>query len=223
MTPPQYPRIPYLWAPPGHPRRDRVIPAGDVAAWFEQPVVVEEKLDGANVTLWSEEGRIQVASRGGAGAMDRGGQLGRLRAWVAERESSLRPLVDDGWALFGEWLWVTHGTAYDALPDWLVVLDCWHEMVGFTDLDERNQRVKSAGLLVPPRRFDGILGSEAVLRALFGMSVYSRSGTAEGLVLRAADGARCKVVDPNYRRVTDEAWDGRQHNRLARAGQRPTR
>jgi hypothetical protein len=97
MTPPpQYPRIPYLWAPPGHRGRDRVIPVGDVAAWFEQPVVAEEKLDGANVTLWSEEGRIQVASRAGAGAMDRGGQLGRLRAWVAEREGSLGPLVADG-------------------------------------------------------------------------------------------------------------------------------
>jgi hypothetical protein len=112
-----------------------------------------------------------------------------------------------------------HG--YNALPDWLVVLDCWHETVGFAGVELRDQRVTSAGLHVPPRRFEGVLGSEAALRALFGTSAYRRSGPAEGLVLRASGGARCKVVDTGYRRKTDEEWHQHRHNQLARL-ERPT-
>lgn len=215
LPPPPFPRTPYLWRPVDRAGDDRVVAAGDVAAWLQRPVLVEEKLDGANVSIWLDDGRVQVASRGGAGAMDRAGQLGRLRAWAADRDGSLRQLLAGGWAVYGEWLWLTHGTAYDALPDWLVVLDCWHLSTGFASVQERDGRAGEAGLVVPPRRFEGVLGSEAALQSLFGPSLYSRSGLAEGLVLRAADGRRCKVVDPSYRRRTDEEWDDRQHNALA--------
>lgn len=218
MTPPPYPRTPHLWTVPGRIDDDRVIPPDERAGWLRAPLVVEEKLDGANVSLWLDDGRMQVASRGGAGAMDRAGQLGRLRAWAAERDASLRGLLADGWAIYGEWLWLTHGTEYDLLPDWLVVLDCWHPSVGFAGLADRDRRVEGAGLVVPPRLFEGVLGSEAAVTALFGPSRFSRSGgPAEGLVLRDAAGRRCKVVDRNYRRRTDEEWDDRRHNALADA------
>jgi hypothetical protein len=67
-------------------------------------VPVEEKLDGANVSLWFDEGRLRVATRGGADAMDRAGQLGRLRAWGAERHGSLVELLEGDVAAYGEWL-----------------------------------------------------------------------------------------------------------------------
>ena len=50
-----------------------------------RPVLVEEKLDGANVVVWLEDERIECALRSGVGAQDRGKQLGPLRAWLAER------------------------------------------------------------------------------------------------------------------------------------------
>ena len=216
MTPPPpYPRTPYLWAPPARVGDDRVVPANEVASWLHRLVLVEEKLDGANVSLWLENGRIEVASRGGPGAMDRGGQLGRLRAWAAERDEPLRGALDGGWVIYGEWLWLTHGTRYDLLPDWLAVLDYWHVAAGFAPADDRHRRAAQAGLAAPPRLFDGILGSEGALSALLGPSRWSSSGRAEGLVLRTKDGRRCKVVDPGYRLRTDAEWDDRQHNMLA--------
>jgi hypothetical protein len=117
--------------------------------------------------------------------------------------------------LYGEWLWLTHGTAYDALPDWLVALDLWHAAAGFLDVDDRDLRVAAGGLAVPPRRFTGVLGTRSRLRGLFGRSAYSRSERAEGLVLRAADGQRCKVVDPAYRRRGDDEWADGQRNAVA--------
>ena len=86
IEPPKYPRTPYLWRDDG--RAENVVPPGEREAWFRTPVVVEEKLDGANVSLWLDDGQLRVASRGGAEAMDRAGQLGRLRAWGAQRHQA---------------------------------------------------------------------------------------------------------------------------------------
>lgn len=191
-----------------------MLAAADADRWLHEPVVVEEKLDGANVCLWWDAGP-QVASRGGQGTMDRAGQLGRLRAWSAERAGALEVLLADGWALYGEWLWLRHGVAYDRLPDWLVALDLWHQDRGFASLPERGRRCEEAGLALPPRLFSGVLGSR---ETLFGLLGSSKAGTwpAEGLMLRAADGRRCKLVAREFARRTDEEWAGQQeHNALA--------
>lgn len=217
MSPPPYPRTAHLWPTPGRAGDDRVVAVDERDDWLRFPLVVEEKLDGANVSLWLEDSRVDVASRGGAGAMDRAGQLGRLRAWAAARDAALRELLADGWVVYGEWLWLTHGTTYDLLPDWMVVLDCWHPSAGMAPLGERDRRAGRAGLAVPPRLFEGTLGTEAALSALFGQSRFSRTGRAEGVVLRAADGRRCKVVDPAYLRRSDEEWSRRRHNALDEA------
>lgn len=209
--PPSYPRTPHLWPPPGRDAR-LVLAAHEAQRWLREPVVVEEKLDGANVSVWLD-GRLQVASRGGAGAMDRAGQLGRLRAWVAERADHLTALLADGWVLYGEWLWLQHGVGYDRLPDWLVALDLWHPGEGFAPLAERDARCSAAGLSVPPRLFSGVVGSRERLASLMTRSVLS-SAAAEGLVLRAG-GRRCKVVHAGYRRLDDTGWAGAgSHNAL---------
>lgn len=217
MPPPPYPRTPHLWPDDAHPRR-LVVPAGEVAEWLRSPVVVEEKVDGANVSLWWADGAAAVASRGGLGSMDRAGQLGRLRAWAAERLPELEVLLADGWVLYGEWLWLRHGVAYDALPDWLVALDLWHADHGFADLDDRDERCTAAGLSLPPRVFTGVLGSRQALDGLVRTSRLAVDAAAEGVILRHTDGQRCKVVRPGFTRRDDATWSGAQeHNRLTGA------
>lgn len=150
--------------------------------------------------------------------MDRAGQLGRLRAWAAERLPELEVLLADGWVLYGEWLWVRHGVPYDALPDWLVALDLWHPTYGFAALDDRDERCAAAGLSLPPRLFTGVLGSSRALDGLVGASCLAADVAAEGLILRRTDGQRCKVVRPGFTRRDDAVWSGAQeHNRLASA------
>lgn len=214
--PPPYPRTPHLWPPAGSTGRF-VVPDEEVRGWLSEPVVVEEKLDGANVSLWLDPAnrRIEVASRGGVGAQDRAGQLGRLKAWVAERPEALSFLLGDGWVLYGEWLWLQHGIRYDRLPDWLIALDLWHEDRGFAPLDQRDSRCRTAELAVPPRLFDGILSEEVRLKKLLGTSSLSSDRPAEGLILRRADGRRCKVVAASHVRRSDTEWaQRRRHNEL---------
>lgn len=206
MIPPPYPRTPYLWREDPD-EADAVVPDCESDTWLAEPVVVEEKLDGANVSLWLDSGAVRVASRGGADGMDRAGQLGRLRAWACERHPALTQLLDDGCAVYGEWLWLEHSVAYDRLPDWLVVLDLWTPGRGLLDLGARDRATIEAGLLVPPRLFEGVLHTSEALRGLIGPSRFGHQ-PMEGVVLRRADGARCKVVRPGFSRKPDSEWRG---------------
>lgn len=198
-----------------------MLPPDEASRWLQMAVIVEEKLDGANVALWIEEpaSEVSVASRGGAGARDRAGQLGRLRAWSAERREALSQLLEGGWTLYAEWLWLEHGVHYDRLPDWLLALDLWHPEHGFAPLERRDHRCKEAGLSLPPRLFEGVLGTQQRARDLIRQSSYSSNQTSEGLILRAPDGARCKLVAGGHVRRSDEEWaSARRHNELQLEG-----
>lgn len=202
--PPPYPRTPHLWPTTQHPSRLVLSPV-EAERWLHEPVIVEEKLDGANVSLWWDDG-VRVASRGGLGSMDRAGQLGRLRALTAERTETLRGLLADGWVLYAEWLWLRHGVAYDRLPDWLVALDLWHPKRGFADVVTRDGRCAAAGVPLPPRLFDGVLGQRQTVLSLLAASHFSSTDPAEGLILRSRDGRRCKVVTSGFSQRDDHTW-----------------
>lgn len=146
---------------------------------------------------------------------DRAGQLGRLRAWAAERREPLVRLLEGGWTLYAEWLWLEHGVHYDRLPDWLVVIDLWHPEHGFDPAEARDRRGRAAGVALPPRLFEGVLGSPQRALDLIGQSAYSSDSRAEGLILRAPGGGRCKVVAAGHVRRSDEEWmSQRRHNQV---------
>jgi hypothetical protein len=147
--------------------------------------------------------------------MDRGHQLGRLRAWVAARHRELAELTHGGWAVYAEWLWLTHTVHYDALPDYLVVLDLSHPDTGFLPAADRDKRCREVAMTTPAGFFCGVLGSIENLYGLLGRSRFS-SEAMEGAVLRAPEGARCKVLRPGFVRRDDDDWSAsRRHNRLA--------
>ena len=207
--PPPYPRVPHLPPAPGASRDDLVLDEASVQALLTQPVIVEEKLDGANIMLWMEDGRVQVATRGGPGAQDRAGQLGPLRAWVASRAPELETLLADGRVLYAEWMWLTHSVRYDSLPAHLIGLDLYSSE-GFLKLPDRDLALDEAGIVVPPRVFTGVLHRRERLDELLGPSHFGMS-SAEGVIVRAvapADvGVRlAKVIAPGLERRSDRSW-----------------
>ncbi len=206
-SPPTYPRVAHL--APGRGSRDDTVLSGDeVRMLLSGPVVVEEKLDGANVVLWADGGQVQCATRGGAGAIDRAGQLGPLRAWAAEHADPLRQVLEGAAAVYGEWLLLTHTVAYDRLPSYLVVLDLLHGDGTWAHVDDRDDRCAAAGLATPPELQRGMLGD---LDAVEGLLGPSRVGDhqAEGVVIRSLGGQSprlAKLVRSGFRPLTDEAW-----------------
>lgn len=214
-APPPYPRIPHL-LPGRGTRDDRVLEPEQAAAMLSRPVLVEEKLDGANVVLWLQDGRIECALRSGVGGQDRAKQLGPLRAWLSTRTDPLAQLLDR-WALYAEWLLTTHAVAYDALPDYLVGLDLWAPDTGFLAPDGRTELLTRAGVANPPLLYRGTIKGVDQVDDFLGPS---RVGSApmEGLILRALDTSEpriAKVHRPGFAPPSDADWrHGRPRNLL---------
>ncbi len=205
--PPPYPRVPYLFPQPERRRDDLVVGPDERERFLQEWVVIEEKLDGANVMLWLEGGGVvQVGGRSGVGGMDRGGQFGRLRAWAAERSDVLQALLKGGEVLYGEWMYLTHTVYYDRLPDLFVGTDLYVPKTGFATAEERDRRLGEAGLCAPPRLFTGTLSGEESLASLFGTSAFG-SQLSEGLVLRREGEGRllerAKMLRPGFVRAGD--------------------
>jgi hypothetical protein len=217
-APPPYPRVPHLLPWSAATRDDDVLSDEARRALLAQPVRVEEKLDGANVCLWSPDGRtIEVAGRGGAGAMDRARQLGRLRAWVAERLPALLPGMDRG-AVYGEWLLLSHGISYRRLPSLLVGLDVL-AADGWLRLSDRDSHLWSMGLPAPPVLFEGKIRDQHQLRSLLDQPSRLGAPVLEGVILRSAEASAdrfvAKVVRREHRAPSDAEWRrGRPLNSL---------
>lgn len=204
---PRYQRIPHLVSGRGS-RDDLLLPPGEVAALLEKSVVVEEKLDGACVSVWWNRGRVECALRSGPGGSDRAGQLGRLRAWLLERSDALRPLLESGNVLYAEWMLLTHTVRYVGLPALLIGLDLLLAGHGFLLPVDRDHRLREAGIESPPTLFRGVLQGSDALQRLLGRSRFGDE-PMEGLVVRTLDGSEprlAKLVRPDFERVSDESW-----------------
>jgi RNA ligase len=202
-----YPRIAHLVAGRGA-GDDRVLEAGQLRELLGKRIVVEEKLDGANVVLWSAHHRVECSLRSGPGAMDRAGQLGRLRAWIAERTDALRELLADGSFLYAEWLYLTHTVRYTSLPDYFVALDLRRSNGSFLTPDERTEACSMVGLQVPPELWRGVAGGMTVIEALLGQSRWAAE-PAEGLIIRTVDGSEpriAKLLRPGFHPLKDREW-----------------
>ncbi len=218
MIPPPYPRIPHLAVGRGT-RDDLFLDAAAASDLLGSEVVVEEKLDGANVVIWFDESdTVKCAPRGGPDAMDRAGQVGPLRAWLALHEMRLRSGLPWWPAVYAEWMLLAHSVRYTALPSYLVVLDLWDPNRGFAGVDERDAWCEAAGLVSPPRLWTGAPGSVAFIERLIGTSVWG-SEAAEGVVVRRLDVGvprMAKLLRADFRRLQDKSWRSRRpRNRLA--------
>lgn len=221
MTLGVYPRIPHLAPGPGVTRDDLVLSSAARERLLGSRVHIEEKLDGANLSLAIDDnGYVKVATRGGPDAMDRGEHLGRARAWAAERSDDLHHLLADGCILYGEWLLTRHGVGYKSLPDLLVGIDMLDPLTGWLSVHDRDERLRRVGLATPPvlGEFDHI--DVAAIDALIGPSAFG-APRAEGVILRSlhsrGDVPRlAKRLATGVPRAADQAFGrSREENQVA--------
>ncbi|HMU87893.1 MAG TPA: RNA ligase family protein, partial [Agitococcus sp.] len=82
----RFPHTPHLaWLAVGTPRDDKVLSSQEVAALLAGDVVVEEKLDGANLGISLDtKGQLRSQNRGQYLSEPHAGQFSRLPAWLAQ-------------------------------------------------------------------------------------------------------------------------------------------
>ncbi len=209
----RFPHTPHLaWLGEGSPRDDKVLSPNEVTALLAGEVVVEEKLDGANLGLsLAPDGSLRAQNRGQYLAEPHAGQFARLPAWLAQHSEGLRSVLKPNLILFGEWCAARHSMDYATLPDWFLLFDVYDCSADrFWSTPRRNELANNAGLLTVPQ----VLHRKAtvpILKKLVGDTASRyRAGALEGVVIRreSADWceARAKLVRPDFAQAIDTHW-----------------
>lgn len=213
----RFPHTPHLaWLGPGAPRDDKVLSSTEARALLGAEVVVEEKLDGANLGISvGLDGFLKLQSRGQYLVAPYGGQFSRAGGWLAQHGHSLVPALGSELILFGEWCAARHSIGYEQLADWFFAFDVYDRAVGqFWSTRRRDELVVKLGLKLVPQLARRKMTLEE-LRNLI-LSGRSRYGTAsmEGVVVRREGHDflenRAKLVHPDFVQSIDEHWRRRR-------------
>jgi len=183
-------------------------------------VVLQEKLDGANVGVFFRSASEPVCQkRAGLLAGREKQQYNAFRNWVWEHVEGLWTALGTRWVLFGEWLWQTHAIRYDALPSFFIAFDLLDRGAG-RFLASAAVREMVGGLVTTvPEFWRGRAGSAAKLAVLIPRllvcSAFANTAP-EGAYIRFERGgelvARAKYRRPGFA----PGWQGKPRlNRLA--------
>lgn len=220
----RFPHTPHLtWLGEGIPRDDKVLPETEAKAMLEGDVVVEEKLDGANLGFsLSPDGKLRVQNRGQYLAQPYAGQFARLPSWLAVHRDALLTALTPELMLFGEWCAARHSLDYSTLPDWFLLFDVYDRAAGrFWSSRRRDALAKATSLAKVPQVFQGHTTLAALTQQVMSIpSLYRAGRSLEGLVVRRQSDewcdARAKLVRPDFTQAITEHWSRRrlEWNRL---------
>lgn len=111
-----YPRTPHLpWSPGATSDDVRTSGPGMLAGFAGREVVVTEKLDGENTTLYTDGLHAR--------SLDSGHHPSR--AWVKGLQSRIGPGIPAGWRVCGENVYARHSLAYEELDAWFYGFSVW--------------------------------------------------------------------------------------------------
>ncbi len=148
----KYPRTPHLPWSPGVSADD----LRDGASALEgRQIVVTEKLDGENTTLY----RDHVHAR----SLD--SRHHPSRAWVKRLHHQVAPHIPARWRVCGENLFARHAIAYDALPSYFVMFSIWDDADRCLSWDDTLEWAALLGLVSAPVLYRGAW-DEGLLRGL---------------------------------------------------------
>ena len=213
----RFPTTPHLaWLGGGAtPREDKVLTPTEAAELLAGEVVVEEKLDGANLG-WSldADGSLRAQNRGQYLTHPHAGQFARLPAWDAIHGQALREALTPGLILFGEWCAARHSLEYDLLPDWFLAFDVYDRAEGcFWSTERRNELAARIGVQTVPQVLLGHTDVATLERILAEWPSRYRSGPMEGVVVRREDAdhglARAKLVRADFTQAIEGHWRNR--------------
>lgn len=167
-----YPRTPHLPWSPGATSDD--VRLADLAGLSGCEVVVTEKLDGENTTLYADG--LHARSLDSAHHPSRG--------WVKALQGRIGPRIPAGWRICGENMFARHSIPYEDLASHFYGFSVWDGDVCL-DWDRTVVFLRDLGIPTPPVLWRGVFDARAekALRALKPDTLRQ-----EGYVVRPAEG-----------------------------------
>lgn len=207
----KFPSTPHLARPVGvEIRDDKVLTPAERAEFLKHELVIEEKVDGANLGLsFDAGGNLRAQNRGSYLQLPAGGQWKRLDDWLKLRADALFEHLMDRFILFGEWCYARHSVPYDRLPDWFLAFDIYDKEVGaFLSAGRRDALTEKMHLARVPVVASGRFSFDQIADLKSASALTD--DPAEGLYLRADQGdwllKRAKLVRPAFVQAVEEHW-----------------
>ena len=166
----KYPRTPHLPFSPGASSDDVWM---DMRAAFEErEVVITEKMDGENTTMY----RDHIHAR----SMD--SKHHPSRSWVKGLHHTIADRIPVGWRVCGENLFAKHSVGYDALPSYFMMFSIWDESDSCLSWEQTREWSELLDLELVPVLYEGVWDEEHVRALAEGLD----TDVTEGFVVRLA-------------------------------------
>lgn len=211
----KFPKTPHLFdLGSGLTRDDKLAAEWLVNSVLSKPVLVEEKIDGANIGIaWADTSGLSAWCRNSVLGPGSAPQFAPLFPWLATRLDGFRRILGERYILFGEWCYARHSILYDRLPDFFLVFDLYDRNSAlFLSRRVRLELLSELQLSNVPLIHQGSVSRGKLLSLLDTRSAFA-SGPVEGLYLRLEDEdrlvARAKLVRPEFHAAIDEHWSKR--------------
>jgi ATP-dependent RNA circularization protein (DNA/RNA ligase family) len=208
----RFPHTPHLiWLGSTLLRGDKILTASEIDQLLATAVVVEEKIDGANIGLsLDEQGILRVQSRGDYLREPYSGQFKHLSGWLDSHHAIMNFLSPD-LVIFGEWCAAIHSLQYSRLPDYFLLFDVYDKKAArFWSSERRNEWAERAGVHTVPRVAFGTYSVPSLLALMREAKSHYSDGPAEGIVVRRDDDRwnliRGKLVQEDFAQAINEHW-----------------
>ena len=207
----KFPSTPHLTLPDDLDiRSEKLLSESERDAFLRRELVVEEKIDGANLGIsFDVDGNIRAQNRGTYLPLPGSGQWKKLEVWLFPKINTLFEHLTDRYVLFGEWCYARHSVSYNRLPDWFLGFDMYDKHVcRFLSCNRRDEFFGEMSIAQVPM----IARDHFTLPDIPKLLSQSKFGTqpAEGLYLRLDQGEqlvqRAKLVRPAFIQSGERHW-----------------
>jgi ATP-dependent RNA circularization protein (DNA/RNA ligase family) len=206
-------------------RKDKVMTEEERKKFLQHEIVVEEKIDGANLGIsFNTAGELRLQNRGAYLSSPYSGQWKKLSEWLDQKLDKFFDILDDQYIVFGEWCYAQHSIFYKNLPDWFLGFDIYDKNnKKFLSYYHRNDLFKELGIASVPFISRGRFNLDDLKGLLLRKSDFTDE-LLEGLYLRFDSGewlgGRAKLVRPEFIQAVEEHWarSGIKPNRLSSFG-----
>lgn len=191
-------------------RGDKVLTKSERDAFLTHEVIVEEKVDGANLGFsFDTQGNIRAQNRGAYLPLPASGQWKKLSEWLALHTDSFFEHLSDRYILFGEWCYAQHSIFYDRLLDWFLAFDIYDRKIGrFLATARRDRLLGEMRITKVPTIARGRFTYPEIQKLLSQSKLTNQP--AEGVYLRVDHGdwleQRAKLVRPTFIQTVEQHW-----------------
>jgi len=191
-------------------RDDKVLTEQERSDFLSHEVTLEEKIDGANLSIsCDDEGNVVMQNRGNIVSEPYLGQWKDIEGWLDVRLDDLFDALGTSKIMFGEWCFAIHSIENNSLPDWFIAFDVYNIKGNcFLSVERRNEIVEKAGLNAIRQIARGVFSLDEIV-GFMGKSAYGE-GLVEGIYLRIDEGdwlkQKAKVVRTGFTQAIETHW-----------------